>query len=152
MWTFMFASCLCGTSLGQFHSRINPSPARIGPPHANEPFPTHRPSTGRNRPEEIRNRRPGEFSNFVDLPSQNLRKTGENGQNQANHGGCALDLDRGGCITYEDVNSAFSLAARNLDYFELKFKPVENLTNEEMGNLGTVIHETTRILAKVNQG
>lgn len=94
-------------------------------------------------------RQQGQFSNFVDLPSQELRRTGENGQNQANHGvHCALELDRGGCISYEDVNAAFKLAERHLDYFELRYRPRENLTNEEMGNLGTVIHETTRILAK----
>ena len=95
-------------------------------------------------------RQQGQFSNFVDLPSQELRRTGENGQNQANLGrNCALKLDRGGCISFEDVNAAFKLAERHLDYFELRFRPRENLTNEEMGNLGTVIHETTRILAKV---
>ena len=93
--------------------------------------------------------RQGEFSNFVDLPSQELRNIGQNGQNQANQGECALELDHGGCITYRDVDLAFSLAERNLDYFELRYRPRENLTNEEMGNLGTVIHETTRILAKV---
>jgi len=92
--------------------------------------------------------RKGDFSNFVDLPSQELRNLGHNEQDRANHGDCALELDHGGCITYRDVNNAFSIADRNLDYFDLRFRPRGNLSNEEMGNLGTVIHETTRILAK----
>ena len=97
-------------------------------------------------------RRQGDFSNFVDLPSQELRNLGHNEQDRANHGDCALKLEHGGCITYQDVNKAFSIADKNLDYFELRYRPRGNLSNEEMGNLGTVIHETTRILAKVTTG
>ena len=33
----------------------------------------------------------------------------------------------------------------------LKFPAEGNFSNEDVGNLGTVIHETTRILAKVIQ-
>ena len=93
-----------------------------------------------------------DFSNFVDLPSQKLRQQQTAGRNPANLSpDCALALPSGGCISYEDVNAAFSLAARNLDYLPLKFPAEGNFSNEEVGNLGTVIHETTRILAKVMQ-
>jgi len=93
-----------------------------------------------------------DFSNFVDLPSQKLRQQQTAGRNPANLSpDCALALPSGGCISYEDVNAAFSLAARNLDYLPLKFPAEGNFSNEEVGNLGTVIHETTRILAKEYQ-
>lgn len=66
--------------------------------------------------------------------------------------GCALIIPgpQGGssadvCITYEDVNSAF-LTAKD----KVGLPPVKNgdFKTEDVGNLGTVIHEATRILAQ----
>ena len=90
-----------------------------------------------------------EFSNFVDLPSQRLRQpVGQPGPGSVSPD-CALPLNTGGCITYTDVNTAFGQAAESLPFQPLKFPNIGNFSNEEIGNLGTVIHEATRILAKV---
>ena len=63
--------------------------------------------------------------------------------------GCALALPSGGCISYRDVDAAFGQAAESLPFQPLKFPPTGNFSNEEIGSLGTVIHEATRVLAKV---
>ena len=151
MWTLFVVSCLSGSSLAQF-TNFNSFNSR---PLVNQGEPDF--SNFVDFPSEVRRppvSNPGQrdFSNFVDLPSQKLRQRQSNGRNPANLSpGCALALPAGGCITYEDVNAAFSLAANNLDYLPLKFPAVGNFSNDEVGNLGTVIHETTRILAKVKQ-
>ena len=44
---------------------------------------------------------------------------------------------------------AFGQAAESLPFHRLKFPATGNFTNAEIGDLGTIIHETTRILAKV---
>ena len=90
-----------------------------------------------------------EFSNFVDLPSQRQRQpAGLRGPENLSPG-CALLLPSGQCISYQDVNTAFAQAAESLPFQPLKFPNIGNFSNEELGNLGTVIHEATRILAKV---
>ena len=114
-----------------------------------------------------------EFSNFVDLPSQ-VKQTKQNmkissisqimfymkifqrlrepaglaGPENLSPG-CALALPSGGCISYQDVDAAFGQAAESLPFQPLKFPPTGNFSNEEIGSLGTVIHEATRVLAKV---
>ena len=92
-----------------------------------------------------------EFSNFVDLPSQRLRQpAGPAGPDNLLPPDCALPLNTGGCISYQDVNLAFAQAAESLPFQPLKYPNFGNFSNEEIGNLGTVIHEATRILAKVH--
>ena len=49
----------------------------------------------------------------------------------------------------QDVNLAFGQAAESLPFQPLKYPATGNFSNSEIGSLGTVIHETTRILAKV---
>ena len=90
-----------------------------------------------------------EFSNFVDLPSQRLRQPAGLGGQQSLSPDCALGLPSGGCITHQDVNLAFGQAAESLPFQPLKYPATGNFSNAEIGSLGTVIHETTRILAKV---
>ena len=91
-----------------------------------------------------------EFSNFVDLPSQRLRQPAILSSGPQNLSpDCALGLPSGGCITYQDVNLAFGQAAESLPFQPLKYPATGNFSNSEIGSLGTVIHETTRILAKV---
>ena len=140
MWTILLVTWLCGTSLAQF-SNFNSFNSRPLVNQGEQAFSNFVSNPGQR-----------DFSNFVDLPSQKLRQQQSNGRNPANLSpDCALALPSGGCISYEDVDAAFSLAARNLDYLPLKFPAEGNFTNEEVGNLGTVIHETTRILAKVKR-
>ena len=90
-----------------------------------------------------------EFSNFVDLPSQRQREPASFNGPENLSPDCALALTSGGCISYQDINIAFGQAAESLPFQPLVYRPRENLTNEEIGSLGTVLHETTRILAKV---
>ena len=90
-----------------------------------------------------------EFSNFVDLPSQRLRQPANQPGSDSLPPDCALPLNTGGCISYQDVNAAFAQAAESLPFQPLKFPNIGNFSNEEIGNLGTIIHEATRILAKV---
>ena len=92
-----------------------------------------------------------EFSNFVDLPSQRLRQPASQSGPDSLPPDCALPLTTGGCILYQDVNAAFAQAAESLPFQPLKFPNIGNFSNEEIGNLGTIIHEATRILAKVDQ-
>ena len=92
-----------------------------------------------------------EFSNFVDLPSQRLRQPAILSGPENISPDCALALPSGGCITYQDVNLAFGQAAESLPFQPLKFPAIGNFSNAEIGSLGTVIHETTRILAQVFQ-
>ena len=92
-----------------------------------------------------------EFSNFVDLPSQRLRQPAGSLQPANLAPDCALPLTSGQCISYQDVNEAFVQAAESLPFQPLKFPNIGNFSNEELGNLGTVIHEATRILAKVRR-
>jgi hypothetical protein len=87
-----------------------------------------------------------EFSNFVDLPSQRLRQPAR--LTPELPPGCALLLNTGACISYQDVNAAFTQAVQSLPFQPLKFPNIGDFSNEELGNLGTVIHETTRIIAK----
>ena len=91
-----------------------------------------------------------EFSNFVDLPSQRLREPAVIRGPENLSPSCALALPSGGCISYQDVNIAFGQAAESLPFARLRTHSFGNFTNEEIGNLGTVIHETTRILAQVH--
>ena len=91
-----------------------------------------------------------EFSNFVDLPSQRLRQPAVLSSQGGLSPDCALGLPSGGCITYQDVNLAFGQAAESLPFQPLKYPATGNFSNSEIGSLGTVIHETTRILAKVS--
>ena len=103
-------------------------------------------------PQRNFNNNPGqlEFSNFVDLPSQRLRQPASAPRPEQNLApDCALALTSGGCITYQDVNLAFGQAADSLPYLRLKFPAFGNFSNAEIGALATVLHETTRILAKV---
>lgn len=86
-----------------------------------------------------------QFSNFVDLPSQRLKV----GPSKTDIQGCALKLADGTCVKYEDVNAAFHAAAKNLPFMPLKFPAEGDFNNEEVGNLGTVLHETTRLLAEM---
>jgi len=89
-----------------------------------------------------------EFSNFVDLPSQRLQAIK---QPDRVHGdpNCALVIpDMEGCITYTSINSAFAAARDRVTDEPLKFPATGNFSNAEVGNLGTVIHETVRDLAK----
>ena len=100
-------------------------------------------------PSSFTNPGQAEFSNFVDLPSQRQRQpAGLRGPENLSPG-CALLLPSGQCISYQDVNTAFGQAAESLPFQPLKFPNIGNFSNEELGNLGTVIHEATRILAKV---
>jgi len=90
-----------------------------------------------------------DFSNFVDLPSQRLQlATGQSASNKlAADPNCALVLPGYEyCITYSDIDIAFSQATEALQA-RLRYRPTENLSTEEVGELGTVIQETSRLLA-----
>ena len=92
-----------------------------------------------------------EFSNFVDLPSQRLRQPAAVPGPENLSPGCALALNNGGCISYQDVNIAFGQAAESLPFARLRSDTYRNFSNAEIGDLGSVIHETTRILAQVQK-
>ena len=136
MWTIAVLSCLCGTSLAQFtnFNNFNSQPLvnqgeRDFSNFVDFPSEVRRPS--------VSNPGQRDFSNFVDLPSQTLRQQQSNGRNPANLSpGCALALPSGGCISYEDVNAAFVLAARNLDYLPLKFQQWVTLPMKRWETLG----------------
>ena len=86
-----------------------------------------------------------QFSNFVDLPSQRLQEDGRTGGESQD---CAMRLQGGRCVTYQEVSETFHEAAASLPFMPLKFPAEGDFSNEEVGNLGTVIHETARLLAQ----
>jgi len=51
-------------------------------------------------------------------------------------------------VTYTAINNAFIAARDRVTDEELKFRSRENFTNAEVGNLGTVLHETVRELTE----